>query len=374
MIVYFCCCVVAFLGRLFFLVKIFPKLFFNPHFSEAKTQGFSGLTILLCARNEAENLQQFLPKILSQSYPDFEVLVVNDRSTDHTKEVLMHLQAIFPHLRTLHITQTPTDAQGREIDGKKNALKQAILNAKHDLLLLTDADCMPLSDDWAREMVHTFLQKKDIKITLGISPYFTQKKSFLNDFIQYETLYTMLQYTGLAHVNMAYMGVGRNIMYEKSFFLEKKGLQNYEHIKGGDDDLWVNKAFEKGNVNVCFSPNAYIYSNPQTTWKKWFLQKRRHLSVASHYRPSIKLVLGLLHLSQLFFWVVGVWSFFLAIKYVYIWIIFGAIWWLSLMRLNQLYNMQAKNWLIPFFDFIFTFYIFVVGILARIPHITQWKN
>ncbi len=327
------------------------------------------VTILICARNEDENLHKFLPKILTQQYPTFEVLVVNDRSNDNTNIVLNQYQAQYSHLRTLHITE-----KNEQLDGKKNALRQGIIAANYGLLLLTDADCEPISDKWIAGMVEKFCGKKDIKITLGISPYFTKKKSFLNDFIQYETLYTMVQYTGFALADMAYMGVGRNIMYEKSFFLAKNGLEKYKEIVGGDDDLWVNEAFEKGNVNVCLNPNTYVYSVPKNTWKTWFAQKRRHLSVATYYRPTIQFLLGLLHLSQLFFWGVGIWSIFFMPKMLIIWCIFGAIWWRAIIVLNQRYEMHTKNWLLPFFDFIFTFYIFVVGILARIPKHTKWKN
>ncbi len=367
-------CFLAIFGRLFFLVKIFPKIiFFNANILKNQNANIIPVSIIICAKNEAKNLEKNLPKILNQIYADFEVIVVNDRSNDNSLEILEKLKAQYSNLRILNISQ-----KEENIDGKKNALFQGINFAKNDLLLLTDADCVPASSYWIIGMKNTFFSKKGIKITLGISPYLLEKKSFLNDFIQYETLYTMLQYTGLAYANMAYMGVGRNIMYQKSFFLEKKGLEKYKNIMGGDDDLWVNEAFENGNVNVCFVANSYTYSTPKNTWQEWFWQKRRHLSVATHYRPSIKIILGLLHISQLLFWVIFFLGIFFRIKILgidimLIWAIFGAMWWGAMIKINQIYKMQTKNWLIPFFDFIFTFYIFVVGILARIftPH--KWK-
>ena len=56
------------------------------------------LSVILCARNEADNLRKILPAILEQDYPQFEVIVINDASTDETEDVLGYMEEKYPHL------------------------------------------------------------------------------------------------------------------------------------------------------------------------------------------------------------------------------------------------------------------------------------
>ena len=95
------------------------------------------LSVILCARNEADNLRKILPAILEQDYPQFEVIVINDASTDETEDVLGYMEEKYPHL---YHSFTPDSA--RYISHKKLALTLGIKASKHDWLVFTETNCM----------------------------------------------------------------------------------------------------------------------------------------------------------------------------------------------------------------------------------------
>src|SRR5690606_33778770 len=122
--------------------------------------------------------------------------------------------------------------------GKKYGLTLGIKAASHEWILLTDADCRPNSRRWIRSMSRYF--DEDTQFVLGFSPY-RATAGLLNLFIRFETMLTAIQYFSFGWLGNPYMGVGRNLAYRKSKFLEEKGFNNFLHVTGGDDDLFVNQ-------------------------------------------------------------------------------------------------------------------------------------
>ncbi|NBP71584.1 MAG: glycosyltransferase, partial [Cytophagia bacterium] len=197
---------------------------------------------MVCAHDELENLQVLVPLLLQQAYPNFEVIVVDDRSNDATLDWLLNETKIHPGLRMVHVDHTPD-----HINGKKYALTLGIRAAKHDWIVLTDADCRPASPDWLKGLSEGI--GENTEIILGYSPY-QKKEGWLNRFIRFESLITALQYLGFALLKKPYMGVGRNMAYRKSLFMNNKGFTNMLSYTGGDDDLFVNKHAKGSNTSV----------------------------------------------------------------------------------------------------------------------------
>ncbi|MCK5400003.1 MAG: glycosyl transferase family 2, partial [Flavobacteriaceae bacterium] len=132
------------------------------------------------------------------------------------------------------------------------------------------------------------------------------KHSFLNSLIRYETLLTAIQYFSYAKLGIPYMAVGRNLAYRKDEFFKANGFMSHMNIKSGDDDLFINQVASSKNTVLCFSKDSFTESLPETTFKAWFNQKRRHISTSKYYKLKHKLMLGLFYLSQLLFWVLGI--------------------------------------------------------------------
>jgi len=238
------------------------------------------VSVIICAKDESENLRKFLPFVLQQDYPEFEVIVINDGSTDETDILLRDLCLEYPRLRS---TFVPVGANN--LSTKKLGLTLGIKAAKYDLLLFTDADCMPEDKTWIERMMGNFTPETEF--VLGYGAYFN-KKGFLNRLITYDTLFNAIQYMGMAIARKPYMGVGRNLAYRKETFFAQKGFASTLHLTSGDDDLMVNKAANARNTRVEIAPDSITWSEPKTTFKSWLFQKERHLSVAPYYNGSSK--------------------------------------------------------------------------------------
>ena len=249
------------------------------------------VSVIVCAHNEYDNLQDYLSILLEQDYPCYEVIVVDDSSEDGSDLLLERWSQQYSNL---YHTFVPHGA--RVLSNKKLALTIGIKAAHHDYLLLTDADCRPESKHWIREMMKGF-SNEQTELVLGFSPYF-EKKGLLNHLIGYDTLFNGLQYMGMARAGKPYMGVGRNLAYKRETFFSVGGFKGLLGNRAGDDDLFVNRIANAANTVVVNNPNSIVWSVPKTTWREWFHQKRRHLSVSPQYRTRSKIQVTLEPLSR----------------------------------------------------------------------------
>lgn len=254
-----------------------------------------GVSVVICAKNEAANLQHKLPAVLAQQYAgSYEVVVVDDQSTDHTPQILTALATHYPHL---HHYRTPH--QHAQLAGKKQALAYGIAQARYPYLLLTDADCLPSSCHWLTIMVQNLVSKPVTDIVLGVSPYLPLRQyPLLNTLIQYETAHTALQYLSFALAGKPYMGVGRNLAYKKSVYNAVGGFHQWAKWVSGDDDLLVGTIANQHNTTIVLHPAAQCSTPPPANWRQWFYQKKRHLSVGRHYQAAHLRRLGLLNVAH----------------------------------------------------------------------------
>ena len=256
----------------------------------------TGVSIIICARNELDNLTELLPLLNAQQYPDFEVLVMDDRSTDGTGRFLENDVAHLERVRFIYI-----DKEYEHITPKKYALTIALKKVKYPVVLLTDADCRPESAEWLAGMVAS-LAEREKTIGLGFSPY-ERRPGFLNRLIRFETLFTAVQYFSLALAGRPYMGVGRNLTYRTSVFFANQGFYRHKNVVGGDDDLFINEVATGKNTGICLDPATFMWSKPKETWPDWRFQKQRHLNVGKYYKTGNKIRLGLLTGSHVLTWV-----------------------------------------------------------------------
>lgn len=280
------------LMQLYYYFCFFFRLAF---YKEQKvTESKEPVSVIICAKNEDDNLKKNLELILEQDYPDYEVIVVNDRSVDDTADILREYTSKYSHLKIVEIK----DDDYIKAEGKKFAMTLGIKKAQYDILLLTDADCQPTSKQWLASMKSNF--SEDVDIVLGYGGY-ARKGSLLNWLIRYDTFLTALQYFSYALAGLTYMGVGRNMAYRKHLFFDNKGFGSHNHIASGDDDLFINKVAAKAKVRIEVDAEAHTVSEPKLTWGEWFHQKKRHLTTGFYYKWKHKVLLGFFHLSQIAF-------------------------------------------------------------------------
>jgi glycosyltransferase involved in cell wall biosynthesis len=290
----------------FIVVVIIQALFyliFYTRFAFLKkkrtTSSQIAVSVIICAKNEAENLKSFLPSVINQQYPNFEIVLINDSSSDDTLAVIQQYANLHENIKIVDVKSIEAFW-----GNKKYALTLGIKAAKHDYFLFTDADCKPLSKYWIKEMASQFSNEKSI--VLGYGSYSKIKNSFLNKIIRYETVITAVNYFSFAIAGKPYMGVGRNLAYTKKAFYDANGFMNHIKIRSGDDDLFINQAATKENTALSLSKDSFTESKPKTTFKDWFTQKRRHISTAKHYKSDHKILLAALFISNLLFWLLSI--------------------------------------------------------------------
>lgn len=365
LILYFFITVVAI--QLSFYLGIFGKFAFAK--AQKTTPKKISISVIVCAKNEEENVAKFIPLLAEQDYPDFEIILIDDASNDNTLEIFEGFEKQYPNIRLVKVKNNEAFW-----GNKKYALTLGIKAAKKEYLLFTDADCYPTSKEWITAMSSQFTAQKTI--VLGYSGYEKTANSFLNKLIRFETLLTAIQYFSWAKAGLPYMGVGRNLAYKKEEFFNVNGFINHIQIRSGDDDLFINEAATRKNTAISYTPETFTYSKPKTTFKDWITQKRRHVATASYYKTFDKLQLGTFYCSQLLFILLPVvllsfqfkWILVLgliATRYLCAWIIIG-------FSAGKLKENDLKYWF-PIIELVLIFTqinIFITNTFSKPVH---WK-
>lgn len=359
-------CIIAAIQLFYYLFFFFRLAFFKSK-SPLNTQTHA-VSVIICSRDEAANLVKNLPGALVQNYrTTHEVIVVNDNSFDESKYILEEYHREFKHLHLVELKQ-----EARFIPGKKFPLSIGIKTAKHEIVLLTDADCVPATEFWIEKMQEGY--RDGIEIVLGYGPLH-KKKGFFNKMVRWETFHTALQYLSYAQAGLAYMGVGRNLSYKKTVFFRHKGFSAHNHVPGGDDDLFINMASNKKNTAIVIDKDSFTLSEPATTWKQWIRQKKRHYTTSKFYKPIHKFLLGLYAFSHFLYYPLFILSLFL---FDWRWVlgVYGLRLFVQVITFYKtMYKLDEKD-LFPWFlvlDFwMFFYYLFFASSLFKKPA-KSWK-
>lgn len=361
-VIIFYCFAAATAIQVFYYLRFFRLVaFYHPKKKNSSQQ--HPVSVIICARDEDENLARNLPGVLVQSYRStYEVITVNDNSVDDSRYILQELKKTFKSLNIIELTQ-----EAKLIKGKKYPLSVGIKESKHEILLLTDADCVPASEHWIQKMQDAY--DDGIEIVIGYGAYH-KKTGLLNKLIRFETFHTALQYLSFALGGVPYMGVGRNLSYKKELFFRNKGFSSINHIPSGDDDLFINKVATRKNTAVIIDPEAITRSIPKTTWKEWMRQKSRHYTTAKFYKPKHKFILGLYAATQFFFY-----PLFVAAVIFYDWrLVVGALVLKLLVQGYILYKAMKKmeekdlwSWFVLLDIWMFIYYIIFAPALWKRP-------
>jgi hypothetical protein len=235
---------------------------------------------------------------------------------------------------------------------------------------------MPEGNQWIKAMASVF--GDDTTFVLGYSPYLTVP-GFLNTFIRFESLITAIQYIGFALMNNPYMGVGRNMAYRKSFFLDNKGFNDLLPITGGDDDLYVNKHATRSNTRVVAGNDSLIHSIPKKTFGSFFKQKVRHLSVGKRYKFKHRALLALFMITWMLTWYTALPLLFVSEMNMVIAIGSALAIRLILVTITtqvavKYLGQKFEAWPVIFLDFLYSIYYISTGVVALLTKKVQWKN
>ena len=336
------------------------------------------VSVIICAKNEQENLEKNLRIILNDKYIDgnqhplFEVIVVNDQSTDGSEFFLKELQQKHAHLKVVTIGMS----EERTLPGKKFALSKGVTAANHDIILMTDADCAPMFGGWISWMAFPFSYGKEIVAGYG---GFYEEPGLLNKFIRSETLHTFLQYLTYNLAGLPYMAVGRNLACKKELILRAQAHPLWMETASGDDDLLIQLCATKDNMVVNVHHASFTVSEAKQTWKEWVNQKQRHFSTGKLYSNQLKNLLGGYAFSHALCWlsvlmIPFVWDGSLLMK-----IALGVFITRSLCIWNQMAFMRdytsagGLKFFMPLFDFGWLLYNIIFAPFIFWKNKQQWK-
>lgn len=328
------------------------------------------ISVIVCAHDEEQNLRELIPLLLNQQHPEFEVIIVNDRSNDGTYDLLLEETGKHPRLKMVDVKSAPA-----HVNGKKFGITLGIKAAKYDWIVLTDADCRPNNEQWIRSVSERCSEDKNF--VLGYSAY-EKQPGFLNLFIRFETLFTAIQYIGYALAGNPYMGVGRNLAYRKAMFLDNKGFSNFLSITGGDDDLFVNQHATAKNTVVNIGCDALVYSFPKTTWREFYRQKVRHLSVGKKYRIKHQFLLALFFITHLLTWFTGI-PLLIVYPSAVLWVVSALVFRMLLFSITvhqaaERFGQKFETWAVPLLDFLFVIYYLSTAPVAFLTKKIRWKS
>ncbi len=353
----------VFVSTLYWMVLFLRLITYKETIRYAKNPKPS---IIISAKNASKCLDKNLPLVLKQEMIK-ELIVTNDYSEDETQKILENFEA---NSNILKIKKPSIDRPG-----KKLALTEAISSANSNHILLTDADCEPISDQWSSIMNEKV--DKNHQLVLGFGPLHKKPKSFLNLFARYETCITAIQYFSFALFKIPYMGVGRNMLFTKGLFEKADGYKNHLHVASGDDDLFVKSIKDLTQTRICLDPNSFVYSEAPISWLGYYRQKTRHMATANEYSPIHKVLLSI----HPFFHIISVLTSLLLLinhHWIFVFLIWG-IKWLVLMIFGLPSFERLKNRdLIKFYPILdlalFLYYlIFSFGAFSKSSKNATWN-
>ena len=350
--------------QLYYILFIFQKLaFLNPQRKSASNE--IPISVIIAARNESHNLQENLRFILEQDYSNFEVIVVNNNSSDDSYQVLSALKKEYNHLEIIEFNNPDHVRQG-----KKLPLTLGIKAAKNEHLLLTDADCKPKSNQWIKKMARGFKEKE---IILGYGPYI-KTSGLLNSIIRFDTAWIGMNYFSFALNGFAYMGVGRNLAYTKRAYQAVDGYKSHHMLASGDDDLFIQEASKKSSLGIEIDADTHCFSPSKNTWSGWIHQKSRHFTTTPKYSFIKKLLLATYPIT-----LVAAWFSFVSLMILsnsvficFIMILFYTIkWWIQgkcLIKLNE----RKFALFFPFWDLFYSFLSPVLYMMGKTKRNKNW--
>lgn len=281
--------------QLYFIVIIHGKLAFFKVKTVDEDGHLPPLSVIIWTRNEEELLKQNLDKILLQDYPEFEVVVVNDRSEDDSKWLLQEMAAKYSHL---NVTEIADHVLSRR--GKKFGVAIGIKAAKYEHLVFTDTQCTPASDQWLRHLGHSF--GEETEFVLGYAPLI-KKKGFNNPFIRLEHYFRSINYLSFALAGKAYMGLSQNMAFVKDLFFKGKGFASHIHVTSGYAELFVNQHATKRNTVISINKEAHVWQPSPVNDQELSIQKDQNLAVAQLYKSAHKTLLNIQALTGMLWYV-----------------------------------------------------------------------
>ena len=364
----FLCCMLGYAG-----LSLYSAYHF--HFSKPTQDPtyFPRVSVLIPARNESSQIEACIHSVLEQTYPShqFEVLCIDDASTDDTFLQIERLSQEYPNLRALSLAP-----ESGEASGKKAALSKGIEQASGEILLQTDADCI-LPPQWIQTMVSCF--SPEVGMVAG-PVGLTYQDSLFQKLQALEIAGLGILSGGSIAGERPHMCNGANLAFRKSLFEKVDGYSGIDHFASGDDELLMQKVKKENSYRIqfCPFPQTIVRTPALSTWKEFTTQRIRWVSKAKYYWDrrvnGIQLIsylafVGLAFFSLLALWNPMYWSYFLFLFLLKISVDIPLMY-----QAVRFFGEKPLFWLLPLLECVYIPYVLWIGIAGNFSRTYTWKN
>jgi glycosyltransferase involved in cell wall biosynthesis len=325
------------------------------------------VSVIVSVKNNIEEVNRLIPALISQEYPDFEIVLVDNASHDETIDVLEAYEQQYHNIKLVKVENNEAFWAN-----KKYALTLGIKAASKDYLLFIDVHCMPASNQWIASMVSQFTLSKTI--VLGYSALQKKKNSLLNKLIRFDGMLAATGYFAWAKAGRPYTGNGRNLAYKKDEWYQHNGYIKHIKIRLGEDALFINEAATKKNTAICYTPESITSRESKKTYKEFIREKRKRLYTTRYFKPFDRLQLKAFFVLHLLFFGFAIalailqynWMFLVpavVIRYIVTWVTLAQ----SAKRLNE---KDTVYWY-PFIEIMLIFtqlYAYIANLFKKPVH------
>lgn len=303
------------------------------------------VSVILYVKNQMSEIVDVLPKLLSQQYHDFEVVIVNNASTDDTLEICKEFASLYPNIRIVDVINNEAFW-----GSKRYALTLGIKASRHEYLLFVDCDTQIPSDNWLWQMSAQFTLNKTI--VLGMTQY-TKSKDFFNKWIRFEHTFTQLQNFSFSRFVTPYNLVAKNVGYKKEEFYKVNGFIEHMNDVQNEQEFLLKKIATSKNVTVCDEPLSTIFIPTPKNNKEWKIEKKRQLKVLKQMSFGAKFLHTLHHLTRIILLPITVillcWLYQPIVVLSIYFILFLLRWLVFSLALNKFNQKDIKIWY-PIFE------------------------
>ncbi|MGD0589982.1 MAG: glycosyltransferase [Bacteroidota bacterium] len=259
------------------------------------------ISVIVAARNEERTIGLLLDCLSQQTYTHYEIIIVDDRSTDSTATIIADFQKKNPAIKRIDIAIVPSD-----MPAKKNALRAGIKASKGEILCFTDADCFP-PPTWLKELVQQF--EPEVGLVAGYSPYtIPSNKTITNGilrkiffkFIAYEEFRAAIWSCGAIGWNLGWLCTGRNLAYRRKLYDEVNGFEKIKQSISGDDDLFLQLVRRQTDWEIRYmkTKESFVPTVPPADFRSFVEQRKRHFSASKVFTFPMMLFFFFYHFAN----------------------------------------------------------------------------
>ncbi len=332
--------------------------------SDKEPESHEQISVIIACKNEAKNLNCLFEALKKQSYPHFEVLLVDDHSDDGSFELANEQMNNFPQLKVLQ----------NEGTGKKQAIRTAVYASRSEWLVSIDADSTPQSG-WLDAIGKCFtLEQAD----LLIGPVsMTSNNSFFQNFQQLEFMSLVASGAGAAGVGSPILCNGANLAFSRKAWLESEKDLHFDIPSGDDIFLLQSIKYRGGKIQFVKSEESIVTTAPGTSLRSFFSQRTRwaskHTMYADReltYTAVIVLLINFTLITSLLLSPCSVWIFagFIALLLLKMGVDFR-----FLQKTAQFFNIRISKMKFFFFSLLYPFYIVFTALRALIYKNSRWQ-